>query len=738
MSNYNNLKTAIDANIKQNGNQEITGPILNSVLNQMVNILGTGYQFAGVATLDPATEPGTPDAKVFYIANGKGTYTNFGGIEVTEDDVVVLYWDTAWHKVATGIASQAKLSELDRQITGKAESLLSNIGTQRIPFDFVAGQKYEFEIIATANSTIGFYDAQDTLLAVIARSPSVVSAVAPNGAVSIGAYFNAKTTINITDLSAIEPSVKQSREATADNSKGINLLNGWVDRGTLYNTLVPAYDRVCAIYPIDDVESTYKLELSKISLAGGYMFWKFSTDASVGTSSVGSVTYIYNVLDKTYDIALTDEQKARAKYLVVTFATNVQGAFFARLYKDNSALVKDYLELEKQEIGTARLLKAATFINANNAKRCFVLDGQISFNVGGETITLSGTIPYTWDRTTAMSWYAYVYDSHSKTFYFTSDILPYCYALFSFVAIGRSSQGDCRVYNFVFCPIAYKVDGVADFEIKSRTYNGEKIDLSSHRYDKTILFSNTDANLSHPSNVQGGAIYADRYLAQIVHETSATYLAIIDMDGVVKLGEFNIGLPEPCHGNCISFGKKQNANDVFPLLYISQGDATNNSWKCFVVKIADNAASCSLVSTISYNGSRYENTRQIDWCVDIEHKSLWSYSKTQENNTTEFCRYDLPLITDSDVILGDADIKESFIVDKYINQQVCFLGNKILCCSGVLNSFAPPFIYAIDIERQKVVTSIDVDWIGEPQNCFRFKETLVVGTSGTNYYTLSV
>ncbi len=114
MSNYNNLKTTIDANIKQNGNQEITGPILNSVLNQMVNILGTGYQFAGIATLDPATDPGTPDAKVFYIANGKGTYTNFGGLEVTEDEVVVLYWDSAWHKVATGIASQAKLSELEK------------------------------------------------------------------------------------------------------------------------------------------------------------------------------------------------------------------------------------------------------------------------------------------------------------------------------------------------------------------------------------------------------------------------------------------------------------------------------------------------------------------------------------------------------------------------------------------------------------------------------------------------
>ena len=118
MSNYNSLKTTIDANIKQNGRQEITGQILNSVLNQMVTTLGAGYQFAGVATLDPATDPGTPDAKVFYIANGKGTYTNFGGIEVTEDDVVVLYWDSSWHKVSTGIASQAKLSELSTEISG--------------------------------------------------------------------------------------------------------------------------------------------------------------------------------------------------------------------------------------------------------------------------------------------------------------------------------------------------------------------------------------------------------------------------------------------------------------------------------------------------------------------------------------------------------------------------------------------------------------------------------------------
>lgn len=126
MSNYNTLKATINANIKQNGNQEITGQILNSVLNQMVTTLGAGYQFAGVATT--ATNPGTPDAKVFYIANGKGTYTNFSGLVVTEDEVVVLYYDTEWHKVATGIASQAKLSELGIAVNGYPSKLFSTLG----------------------------------------------------------------------------------------------------------------------------------------------------------------------------------------------------------------------------------------------------------------------------------------------------------------------------------------------------------------------------------------------------------------------------------------------------------------------------------------------------------------------------------------------------------------------------------------------------------------------------------
>ena len=158
MANYQLLKADIDEKVYQNGAQEITGANLNSVLNEMVTTLGAEYQFAGVATT--VTNPGTPDAKVFYIANGKGTYTNFGGVSVTEDDVVVLYWDSSWHKVSTGIASQAKLSELESEFEKtKTFSLYGEYKTFDFPMS--KGEKYEFKLIEATSSEILYYVKSD-------------------------------------------------------------------------------------------------------------------------------------------------------------------------------------------------------------------------------------------------------------------------------------------------------------------------------------------------------------------------------------------------------------------------------------------------------------------------------------------------------------------------------------------------------------------------------------------------
>lgn len=115
--NYSVLKAAIEDNIKQNGMNAITGPVLQSALLAMINSLGANYQFAGVAVLTPTpTQPGTPDQNVYYIASEPGTYSNFDGLVVADGEVAVFKWNGSWSKQTTGAATAAALAELDGDV----------------------------------------------------------------------------------------------------------------------------------------------------------------------------------------------------------------------------------------------------------------------------------------------------------------------------------------------------------------------------------------------------------------------------------------------------------------------------------------------------------------------------------------------------------------------------------------------------------------------------------------------
>lgn len=111
MSNYNSLKTTINANIKTNGNQEISGSVLNSVLNAMVNNLGAGFQYGGVAT--PALNPGTPDFNIFWFATG-GQYPNMGGVSVDDGDIAVITWNGSWSKVSIAAALNSRIDGMGK------------------------------------------------------------------------------------------------------------------------------------------------------------------------------------------------------------------------------------------------------------------------------------------------------------------------------------------------------------------------------------------------------------------------------------------------------------------------------------------------------------------------------------------------------------------------------------------------------------------------------------------------
>lgn len=176
MSNFSALIATIQANIKTNGQEEITGAILQDVLEAMVQALGTeainnlemslstlsrtvsgiegkipsaatssnkltdkayvdeadttltnavnaikdnidnGFVYAGIAT--PSGTPTT--GRIFYLAVTAGTYTNYGGLVVTQGINILKYDGTNW--------SQEQLICIDNEPTINSNNLVKSGG----------------------------------------------------------------------------------------------------------------------------------------------------------------------------------------------------------------------------------------------------------------------------------------------------------------------------------------------------------------------------------------------------------------------------------------------------------------------------------------------------------------------------------------------------------------------------------------------------------------------------------
>lgn len=128
MANYATLKAAIQQVVKTNGNNEITGALLQQSLLAMINSLGAGFQYSGIAT--PSTNPGTPDQNVFYLASTAGTYTNFGGIVLGDNEAAILRYNGTWTKDTGGFATQQMVNTLTQlsfpYFTGNNNSFAKN------------------------------------------------------------------------------------------------------------------------------------------------------------------------------------------------------------------------------------------------------------------------------------------------------------------------------------------------------------------------------------------------------------------------------------------------------------------------------------------------------------------------------------------------------------------------------------------------------------------------------------
>lgn len=153
MANWSDLKSAVASIIKTNGAQQITGQLLQNVLNNIISNVGLNSTFAGIAT--PETNPGTPDGNVFYLATTAGTYSNFNGIVINSGEAVILEWKGSWTKKASGFSTEEKLSELASKTGVEETSINAVIGVsikQLVCSNIKAGETIHIEIETTASN----------------------------------------------------------------------------------------------------------------------------------------------------------------------------------------------------------------------------------------------------------------------------------------------------------------------------------------------------------------------------------------------------------------------------------------------------------------------------------------------------------------------------------------------------------------------------------------------------------
>lgn len=169
MANYSILKAAVQTVVKTNGAQEITGANLQSTLLSIINTLGAGYQFVGVAT--PSTSPGTPDQNVFYIT-GAGTFSNMGTTTVIPEGAIGIFsYNGSWSSNIIMLAGIDGILLNSYRLTKTASTHVSTAFNLEADVDIPVGEV--FTVAVDSGDVAAFNTVDNTTFGVIPNCANI-------------------------------------------------------------------------------------------------------------------------------------------------------------------------------------------------------------------------------------------------------------------------------------------------------------------------------------------------------------------------------------------------------------------------------------------------------------------------------------------------------------------------------------------------------------------------------------
>lgn len=319
MGNYEELKTAVQTVIKQNGNEEITGQVMQNTLLNIISTIGANATFAGIAT--PDTAPGTPDQNVFYLAGTPGIYSNFGGYVLTEGLVMFENSTGTFTAVNLGINSDdVRMKFLaDKSIIGMVNidpNHLYNIPTTGgSDGEYIVNSQYD-----TGWIVVPEYGGKMSISGATIRRVTFFNDVLPSGSAFISSVASDFANITIPDYAKLAL-VTLLRSANPEGYKNLIVTQpgGAVKRMELDAAQETNNNNILLLK-----ERLYKNR----SFSG-----KVDIDANMLVNIIsGNVNYIP---DTAFDVAFVDIFD-KSKYLEITGATIVRVSFFSD-YEINTA-----------------------------------------------------------------------------------------------------------------------------------------------------------------------------------------------------------------------------------------------------------------------------------------------------------------------------------------------------------------------------------------------------------------
>lgn len=738
MGNYDELKQAVSDVIKTNGNQEITGQLLQNTLLSIINTVGANATFAGIAT--PETNPGTPDQNVFYIASKNGIYANFNGVSLNNEIVIFTNKNGNWVKndanIAQTINAKSPLfyslgyinaNNIDNQFEVKNGNIIYKIGSDKYLVPMNTTIPYNMPI-DTGIYALCLYTNEDEITFTTKNWRNVL------GTDIVFAIFKINSgKVQFFEYCAILAKVD---EVSIGNYGGNNF-----DKLAHWANQTISIDRDSNTFIIGNGDTVFYY-------GNTYLKIQLNEPLTCQLKEEGNPTannrIIFNVNDnsiypKAYQTGLKDEE-----IVLCCVITKYDDAPFEYIEYSGGPIYIDGIpyntnDYRKQYIGS--------YIFSNGNISFDNITRKISINIGNLIIKVKGN-QYTIPLNTQYDYYpffnttltALIFDPINRILYGKGfqDVLQSDIVVATVVVSYESEYKVKKVYS------PYVETKVIDVTEPIYEYSGNSINIISKSFQKTLLIQ-----LSNPIP-QSFAIYKD-YIVGAYYSGDKAYARLFNITNGNLLAQFELptGAFYRPHCNVCCFGNEiANVNSIAPLLYISQWDDTGDRGVLvYDIIYNENQYSISLVQTIKPIGISDEiiGAGSIDYVVDTDNDKLYSiayYKKNgalipqEDGNKEMICVFDLPKLSDgTDIILESDDVIDNYEFEPFnYSQDKCYNNGCIFVSSGGDGYPDWTKIRVINLKEKSIASIIPLNYYGgEPEGLDVYKGDLVINGYGGQY-----